>query len=96
MSKWHGGKGSKRRPEDTKKFNDNWDRIFNKENKDLNYESDNPLERPYEPSAVDDAADVMSKYAHPAYTRYPHLKELDEKRSKDGKSDAIYRADKKV
>ena len=96
MSKWHGGKGSKRRPEDTKKFNDNWDKIFNKENKDLNYESDNPLERPYEPSAVDDAADVMSKYTHPAYTRYPHLKELDEKRSKDGKSDAIYRTDKKV
>jgi len=70
MSKWHGGKGSKRRPEDTKKFNENWDKIFNKE-----------------PSAVDDAADVMSKYAHPAYTRYPHLKELDEKRSKEGKSD---------
>jgi len=70
MSKWHGGKGSKRRPEDTKKFNENWDKIFNKE-----------------PSAVDDAADVMSKYAHPAYTRYPHLKELDEKRKKKGKSD---------
>jgi len=60
MSKWHGGKGSKRRPEDTKKFNENWDKIFNKE-----------------PSAVDDAADVMSKYAHPAYTRYPHLKDLE-------------------
>lgn len=34
----------------TKKYQDNWDRIFNKENKDLNYESDNPLERPYEPT----------------------------------------------
>jgi len=39
MSKWHGGKGSKRRPEDTKKFNDNWDRIFNKDKK----ESDRPV-----------------------------------------------------
>ena len=77
MSKWHGGKGSKPRPiKDMKKFDSEWDRIFNKEKKDLNYESDNPLERPFEPSAVDDAADVMSKYAHPAYTRYPHLKKI--------------------
>jgi len=29
--KWHGGKGSKRRPEDSKKYSDNWDRIFKKE-----------------------------------------------------------------
>lgn len=43
-----------------KKFDSEWDRIFNKK-----------------PSAVDDAADVMSKYAHPAYTRYPHLKDLE-------------------
>lgn len=28
MSKWHGGKGSKKRPNDQKKFNDGWDRIF--------------------------------------------------------------------
>lgn len=28
MSKWHGGKGSKQRPTDQTKFNDNWDRIF--------------------------------------------------------------------
>ena len=93
MSKWHGGKGSKPRPiKDMKKFDSEWDRIFNKEKKDLNYESDNPLERPFEPSppsAVDDAADVMckytndgnsaehfGKYAHPAYTRYPHLKKI--------------------
>jgi len=60
MSKWHGGKGSKRRPEDKKKFDSEWDRIFNKK-----------------PSAVDDAADVTSNYAHPAYTRYPHLKDLE-------------------
>ncbi len=30
MSATHGGKGSGRRPTDTKKFNDNWDRIFKK------------------------------------------------------------------
>jgi len=29
-SKWHGGKGSKQRPTDLKKYNDNWDRIFGK------------------------------------------------------------------
>lgn len=63
MSKWHGGKGSKQRPTDQKKYEDNWDRIFGKK-EEL-------------PSAVDDAADVSSKYAHPAYTRYPHLKDLD-------------------
>jgi hypothetical protein len=28
MSKWHGGKGSKRRPEDKKKIDNNWDKIF--------------------------------------------------------------------
>lgn len=28
MSNWHGGKGSKQRPTDQTKFNDNWDRIF--------------------------------------------------------------------
>ena len=30
MSSWHGGKGSVRRPENKKMFDDNWDRIFNK------------------------------------------------------------------
>lgn len=64
-----------------KAYDEGWDRIFNKEKKDLNYESDNPLERPYEPSAVDDAADVMSKYSHPVYTRYPHLKDKDFKKT---------------
>jgi len=33
MSKWHGGKGSKQRPTDHKKFEDNWDRIFGKKEK---------------------------------------------------------------
>ena len=28
MSQWHGGKGSGRRKEDARKFNDNWNRIF--------------------------------------------------------------------
>lgn len=32
MSKWHGGKGSKQRPTDHEKFNDNWDRIFKSNN----------------------------------------------------------------
>lgn len=27
-SKWHGGKGSKRRPEDVKKYEDSYDKIF--------------------------------------------------------------------
>jgi hypothetical protein len=30
MSQWHGGKGSKQRPTDKKKFDDNYDRIFGK------------------------------------------------------------------
>lgn len=30
MSKWHGGKGSSRRPEDKKKIDANWDNIFKK------------------------------------------------------------------
>jgi hypothetical protein len=28
MTKWHGGKGSKRRKEDKKKIDENWDKIF--------------------------------------------------------------------
>ena len=44
------GKGSKMRPliVDRKKFENNWDRIFNKQNQDFMYESDNPAERPYD------------------------------------------------
>ena len=34
MSKWHGGKGSKRRKEDKKKIDDNWDKIFGKKKKE--------------------------------------------------------------
>jgi hypothetical protein len=28
QSAWHGGKGSRYRPTDTKKFNENWEKIF--------------------------------------------------------------------
>ena len=28
-SQWHGGKGSARRPEDKKQFDQNWEKIFN-------------------------------------------------------------------
>lgn len=34
MSRWHGGKGSKRRPEDKKKIDANWEKIFGKNKKD--------------------------------------------------------------
>jgi hypothetical protein len=34
MSSWIGGKGSKRRKEDKKKIDANWDRIFNKKKKE--------------------------------------------------------------
>ncbi len=48
--KWHGGKGSAvRKTSDQNKFADNYDRIFGK--KDA-YESENPLERPYEPGVT--------------------------------------------
>lgn len=30
MSAWHGGKGSKPRPVDKRKFDENWDKIFGK------------------------------------------------------------------
>ena len=65
MSKWHGGKGSKQRPTDQQKYSDNWDRIFaNTTGKvhqdglkpDYNYESGNPLERPFEPKNNEDSS----------------------------------------
>lgn len=31
---WHGGKGSRPRPTDKKKFDENWDKIFGKNNED--------------------------------------------------------------
>ena len=47
MSTWHGGKGSKQRPSDTKKFQDNYDAIFGKkqvDNKDETSEKDSEAE----------------------------------------------------
>lgn len=45
------GKGSKPRPFSVNQetFASNWDKIFNKDKQDLAFESDNPLERPYDP-----------------------------------------------
>ena len=34
MSKWHGGKGSRRRPENPSNWDKNWERIFNKAKED--------------------------------------------------------------
>ena len=33
MTKWHGGKGSGRKPEDNKKYQDNYEAIFSKKKK---------------------------------------------------------------
>lgn len=46
MSQWHGGKGSAPRPKAVPKeiWDKNWEQIFGK--KDMEYESENPLERP--------------------------------------------------
>ena len=35
MSKWHGGKGSKRRPSDEQLYSDNWERIFGKKEPEI-------------------------------------------------------------
>jgi hypothetical protein len=32
-SKWHGGKGSKRRPEENKKYEESWDKIWGNKKK---------------------------------------------------------------
>ena len=63
---WHGGKSTaKRKNADQKKYQDNWDKVFGKEDdKDLRHEGD--------------TRDPIEKYAHPVYTRYPHLKKEDE------------------
>lgn len=59
--KWHGGKGSAvRKTSDQTKYANNYDRIFGKNGRVDPHDSDNPLERPYEPapndaSAYDDA-----------------------------------------
>jgi len=55
MTKWHGGKGSAPRPMNVPKstWDENWERVFGSKDKDLNYESDNPLERPFEPARTE-------------------------------------------
>lgn len=78
------GKGSKQRPiNDRKKFDSEWDRIFGK-----NIPSHDATEffetSPREPiperanwygfAEEDTSSSIDSKYAHPAYTRYPFLK----------------------
>jgi hypothetical protein len=37
---WHGGKGSKPRPTDPKKFADNWDKIFSDKKKNKSKKSE--------------------------------------------------------
>lgn len=43
--KWHGGKGSKTRPTDKKKYDDNYDRIFGKKKEN---EASNPKKQKVE------------------------------------------------
>ncbi len=38
--KWHGGKGDKRRPEDKKRFDENFEKIFGKKRPDTNKNKD--------------------------------------------------------
>ena len=63
------GKGSKQRPRviDNDTFESNWDRIFDKKPKPerANW---------YGYADVDEDTELSSEFAHPAYTRYPHLK----------------------
>ena len=60
------GKGSRPRPiPNREKFESEWDRIFGK-NKPSH-------------DAMEVIHTVDSRFAHPAYTRYPHLKELEKK-----------------
>ena len=52
--KWHGGKGSAiRKTSKLDRYADNYERIFGKKSEIDPYESDNPLERPYEPKDDD-------------------------------------------
>ena len=51
------GKGDTYRKVEYGKYRNNWDKIFNKEKKDLSYESDNPLERPYEPEEINETSE---------------------------------------
>ena len=80
----HVSKGSKRRPIDPnlerKVFEDNWDRIFNKNRKDLRYESDNPLERPYEPEDVNEKTEE-ERSREPIRSQYSESNKLAERQN---------------
>lgn len=66
-----------------KAYDDGWDRIFGKKKKELKpYSNDgNSAEHVevranwYGEADVDEDAELSSEFAHPAYTRYPHLKD---------------------
>lgn len=50
-----------------KAYDDGWDRIFGKEKKEL---------KPYSNDGNSaEHVELSSEFAHPAYTRYPHLKD---------------------
>jgi len=42
MTKWHGGKGSKRRPEKNSEYQDNWDKIFGEKKPDVKVRKTTP------------------------------------------------------
>lgn len=42
MSKWHGGKGSKRRPEDSTAYADAWEKIWGKPLKEIKTQKKTP------------------------------------------------------
>ena len=52
--KWHGGKGSKRRPEDRKAYEDNYDRIFRKKDEPRTEEVQTELDLETDRSATPD------------------------------------------
>ena len=52
--KWHGGKGSKRRPEDRKAYEDNYDKIFRKKDEPRTEEVQTELDFETDRSATPD------------------------------------------
>ena len=54
----------------SKAYDDGWDRIFGKKKEQPKPERANW----YGEADVDEDAESSSEFAHPAYTRYPHLK----------------------
>jgi hypothetical protein len=60
-----------------KAYDDGWDRIFGKKKKELKpYSNDgNSAEHVEERANWYGEPELSSEFAHPAYTRYPHLKD---------------------